>query len=349
MSLISIVTASRINFHFLDRLLKSLQKQDFQKFEVIVCLTNPLRVDEERIQALAPNLTIRVVSTAVPSIASARNEGIRHARGAVILFLDEDCFLPRSTYLKDLATFHRKNPTFAAGGYYRTFDGTSQSDRFYNFVCNTWVQSHQEIKSSAPVLLGGCCFYPRNFLQKHQIFFDETHSRAGEEYLLNLSWTKHGLPLLLSNRWSVFHKPETSFYDVFRKSWTQGAQLHPHRAIFQADQLKKGLKFLRNEKEHQLIYLSLLGLYGAIGRLSFFRQIAIERYTRKASRVNKKGASPPFVKQLPGSGQPLARLRNKKRKTLNTAIELLKNQPLKNTNSAKTSAKTTMAKQIGTN
>jgi hypothetical protein len=229
----------------------------------------------------------------------------------VVLFLDEDCFLPRTTYLAELAKYHREHPDLAAGGLYLNKKTSTTSDQFYNFVCNTWVKSRQNLPGSPPVLLGGCCFYPLPLLKKHRVLFDDQNAKAGEEYLLNSRWTELGFSLILSEKWSVFHNPETSFYQVFKKSWIQGSQIDPRRASFNLQQVKKTCKIFVTEKDTKLSYLPMLSLYGTIGRASFLKTFALNYYNRYIHQTHKKRVSPPFATRSEQKGilahDPLSR------------------------------------------
>jgi glycosyltransferase involved in cell wall biosynthesis len=317
-----------------------LQKQSFKNFEVLICVTNPERSDNQLVKTLAPELNIRIVGTTKRNIASARNQGLKRAKGYIVFFLDEDCYLPRRTYLYEMTQFHQGNPILASGGFYLSPTNSAKSDQFYNFVCNVWAKSRHSLKSDSPVLLGGCCFYPRQLLQKNSVLFDERNSHAGEEYLLNASWTKLGLPITLSHRWSVFHQPETSFYQVFQKSWTQGSQLQPQKVIFHLAQIKSGLRFLYEDKEARLVYLPMLGLYCAIGRASFLTKLAKKFYSHNKPPWRKKHGLPPFLEKPVNTELQMFDLTSKKNRILSKKKEIPKINMLKSNPLIKKSVKT---------
>lgn len=341
--MISIVTASRLNPVFLSQLFQSLQKQTYKKFEVLLCVTNPQPQELHNTLLSASKLNLQVVSTHEPNIASARNKGIKKSVGDVILFLDEDCFLPRKNYLEDVAKFHRKNPTFACGGFYRNPQSSFAGDRFYNFICNAWVHSHQDRKNSPPVLLGGCSFYSRQLLLKNKVFFDETNSRAGEEYLLNASWSAKGLPVLLSPRWSVFHQPGSSFLQVFRKSWKQGAQIQSQNALLSIDQLKKGWGYLQSQSNTPWSYLPLLGIYSAIGRVSFLKTLATTRSIQNKHPEHKKREWTPSAQPRARKVESMTTAKLQRHKLQSKRKPPEQSKPLIQTTSPKISAKTELA------
>jgi glycosyltransferase involved in cell wall biosynthesis len=80
--------------HFLNDAINSIIRQDFQKWEVIIVddgsTDNTLALAEE----FATNdERVRVYSKSNGGLSSARNAGIKHATGEVLLFLDSDDFL----------------------------------------------------------------------------------------------------------------------------------------------------------------------------------------------------------------------------------------------------------------
>lgn len=219
---ISLVVASLLNKEHLQQLFQSLASQVFNTpYEVLICATNPSLQDKIDIKLLAPRLPIQILSTGKKNISAARNCGIRDAKGSLIFFIDEDCSLPTTDFLQRVYQFHRRHPQSAGGGYYlnETKKPTYNLDPVYNFICNTWLESYQNNKNSTPLFLGGCCFYPRQILEKQNIFFDETCARAGEEHAFNSQWTKSGHPMILSHDWSVIHSPKTRFVQLLKRPW----------------------------------------------------------------------------------------------------------------------------------
>jgi glycosyltransferase involved in cell wall biosynthesis len=51
--------------------------------------------------AAASNIPIALLAEARPGLAAARNAGLRHARGSIVIFIDDDCEVHRD-YLRDL-------------------------------------------------------------------------------------------------------------------------------------------------------------------------------------------------------------------------------------------------------
>lgn len=96
----SLVVATLGRTEPLDRLFASLAAQQCQDFEVIV-------IDQNRVLDLGPKLARwgavmplhHVRAPHLRGVSAARNAGVRMARGAVLVFPDDDCWYPRD-YLR---------------------------------------------------------------------------------------------------------------------------------------------------------------------------------------------------------------------------------------------------------
>lgn len=91
---LSLITTSRGRVGELRQFLESVQAQNFQCLEIIlVDQTSGIELDE----VLAPfqgTLSISRVPVAPCGISAARNEGLKHIRGDVVAFPDDDCRYP---------------------------------------------------------------------------------------------------------------------------------------------------------------------------------------------------------------------------------------------------------------
>jgi glycosyltransferase involved in cell wall biosynthesis len=296
MSAISIIVPSLLNKKHLQTLFTSLDIQNFyEKFEVLICYTKSDTDMEKWWPEDLYRFSIRLLSTPKANIAAARNVGIKNARGSLILFLDEDCSLPDSSFLERLYSFHKKNPNFGGGGYYIDKKTNSKTpDRFYNLLCNSWVANHIDQSSQCRVLLGGCCFYPRQILIDNQIYFDELCSRAGEEYPFNSLYRQLGHPLILSQDWNVYHSPQNSFFQVMKKSWIQGKARASSPLVIKKIKWTKVFKYLLENHPNPLSGASFLTLYFLVGRISAMKQKSLARFPL-SNPTHKKSALKPSV------------------------------------------------------
>ncbi|MBY0385173.1 glycosyltransferase [bacterium] len=301
MTSLSIVVASQLNKNYLQSLFASIAQQKFnESYEILICATKPRAILKKQLNLWAGDLPIRLLSTRQFNISAARNQGIKNALGSLVFFLDEDCILPHKNYLQKIYQFHLKNPKFAGGGYYLTPSSQKKSsDSIYNLLCNAWLESHTNSNGNSQVLLGGCSFYPREILLKNKILFDETSSRAGEEYLFNQKWQECGHPIYLSSDWSVYHNPQTSLIKILKKSWTQGSYIQNDKFLPTKLQIEKSALYFWKHSPSKTKHFPMLVLYGLIGRISALKILATSALKSRRQRLlSKKSVSPLIDKKL---------------------------------------------------
>jgi len=91
----------------LERLLESLENQEFNSFEVVLVDQNPPGHLDEILRARGAGLALKHVRSG-RGLSIARNNGLLHATGELVGFPDDDCWYLPST-LGQVATFFRLN------------------------------------------------------------------------------------------------------------------------------------------------------------------------------------------------------------------------------------------------
>jgi glycosyltransferase involved in cell wall biosynthesis len=103
--MISLVVATLGRVAEIGALFDSLLAQDGVAFEVILVDQNA----DSRLEALAadyaPRLPLRHLRAPRPHANAGRNLGLRHARGDIVAFPDDDCLLPPGTLKRVRAAF----------------------------------------------------------------------------------------------------------------------------------------------------------------------------------------------------------------------------------------------------
>jgi GT2 family glycosyltransferase len=107
--------------------LKNLQEQDFQgTFEVVVVddgSPNETEIRDALETVPAKNaMNLRHIKNRHAGPAAARNYGVQHASGKILLFLDDDS-VPERTWLKEMMRyFHHDNPPAIVSGLILSYD-----------------------------------------------------------------------------------------------------------------------------------------------------------------------------------------------------------------------------------
>jgi glycosyltransferase involved in cell wall biosynthesis len=100
--MLSIIIPSYNEEKYLPKLLKSIKKQDFKDYEIIVADNN----SKDNTRQIALSYGAQIVDGGRP--ATARNNGVKVAKGDYLLFLDADTILPQHCLSKALNQFNKK-------------------------------------------------------------------------------------------------------------------------------------------------------------------------------------------------------------------------------------------------
>jgi len=143
---------------YIDKTLRYLRKQTFKDFEIIVKDGE----SEDRTVEIAKKLANRVISTRDVSVADARNQGVNHARGDVLVFVDADTGLPPRT-LGEFANL-MKDARVVGGSCRKIPVGGDILDRLlYEFVnISTFLSSHLGIGGAH----GNCMLIRKEIFRK---------------------------------------------------------------------------------------------------------------------------------------------------------------------------------------
>jgi glycosyltransferase involved in cell wall biosynthesis len=217
---VGIVTI-RERFQLMRRLLKSVFEQDYPSTKLEVLLVPNMESGEWHLLANAlgelnhPNL--RVLPAKKRTLGAARNEILEEAQGEILLFLDDDCWLPDRAHLSRRETLHRLHPDRVIGGKYAS-DPTGDRRNFYNEICNLWF----DLDVQGWKLLGGNISYPMNLVRQHQASFDSQQDHGGNENPMNLMLWNRGVGFHKAESLTVGHEESLSLVHLGKKAFRQG-------------------------------------------------------------------------------------------------------------------------------
>jgi len=160
--MLSIIIPAKNEEHYLPQLLKSIKKQDYGDYEVIVADAG----SKDKTKEIARKFGCRVIKGGLPSVG--RNKGARAAKGDIFLFLDSDVILPEG-FLSKLIEKINERGLDAGSCYSKPYDGAfidyfivGGSNFLMNMVRKRWAHAY------------GWCIFCKKKIHKAIGGFDET-------------------------------------------------------------------------------------------------------------------------------------------------------------------------------
>jgi glycosyltransferase involved in cell wall biosynthesis len=174
--MLSIIIPTFNEEKYLPILLKSLKKQTFKDFEVIVADNNS--TDKTRI--IAKNFGAKVVDGGMPAVG--RNNGAKKAKRDWLLFLDADVVLPPN-FLKE-AILEIENKKFYIASCLMQPLSDKKIDKLLHDVGNLYIKLLQKISPHAP---GFCIFVKKEIHQSIGGFNEKMKMAEDHDYVLRAS------------------------------------------------------------------------------------------------------------------------------------------------------------------
>lgn len=126
---------------YLPLLLKSIRKQNFQDYEIIVADAG----SQDKTLEIAKKYGCKIIKGG--SVAKGRNEGAKIAQGNILLFLDADVVLISSDFLEELLKKFRKRNLDVAS--FPVFPKGNVVDKIVYGIYNFWARLTQSFLAHA--------------------------------------------------------------------------------------------------------------------------------------------------------------------------------------------------------
>jgi GT2 family glycosyltransferase len=154
--LISVVLATKGNkLMLLERCIKSLQKQTFKEFEIILVYS----IFPQELCELLKSCNIFALKENGSTLGSARNLGVKNAKAEIIAFIDDDAEAPEDWLTKIYLTFQKYPSLFCLGGPNLTPPEESEKKPL-SFVIGSFMESRMGhnviLDRSAVGKIAGC-------------------------------------------------------------------------------------------------------------------------------------------------------------------------------------------------
>ena len=201
---ISIVLATKGNKEILlEKCLKSLRKQTFQEFEIILVYS----IFPKGLNELIENTNINILKENSATLSAARNLGIKQAKGELIVFIDDDAEAPENWLCKIYSTFQQHPSIACLGGPnitpseeseknpLRSAQGAFVESRFGQNVC---------LDRSAVAKIAGCNVAYRSEVFEKIGYLNES-LRSGEDWEYHIRLVENGYHIRFDPEIKVWH------------------------------------------------------------------------------------------------------------------------------------------------
>ncbi len=222
--LISIVIPAYNEEKYIENVLKSIKKQTYKNYEVIVVDNN----STDNTAQIAKKYGAKVVKEKKKGSAAARQAGFSEAKGEIIASTDSDAIVPENWLEKFIKEFEKDPSLVAVGGVYRIYSGP--------FFARLAMQYGMYPVYAFGKLFSGWVLIGPNFAVKREAFNKtsgfSTNIPQGEDIDIALKLQKIGKVLL---------KPDYVYSSGrrFEKGLIKGLQTYgfywPLKVIFKKD------------------------------------------------------------------------------------------------------------------
>jgi GT2 family glycosyltransferase len=200
---ISVVLATKgTKSMLLEKCIKSLQKQTFEKFEIVLVYS----IYPKRLKGLFEACNIITLKENSSTLGAARNLGVKHAKGDLVAFIDDDCEAPENWLRRIYLTFQQYPSLSCLGGPHLTppEECTNSPLKFAQGSFNESFMQRIFIDRSAVGKIAGC-----NVAYRKEVFdkigcLDEA-LKSGEDWELHIRLAENGYHMRFEPNIFVWH------------------------------------------------------------------------------------------------------------------------------------------------
>jgi len=243
---ISIVLATKGNkLVLLERCIKSLENQSFKDFEIVLVY----KIFPEPLRDLFETCNIATFKENSSTLGAARNLGVKHAKGELVAFIDDDAEAPQNWLQNIYSTFQQYPSLVCLGGPHLTPPEEREKNPI-GFVQGSFMESRQGDKTcldrSAVAKIPGCNVAYRKVIFDKVGYLDET-LKSAEDWEFHLRLVENGYSLRFDPEIFVWHHRHG-----LKHAFLGGTRLVPFFPSF------KTLRYAKYESFFASFYLSNL-------------------------------------------------------------------------------------------
>jgi GT2 family glycosyltransferase len=187
----------------LENCIKSLEKQTFRKFEIVLVYS----IFPKALTELFEKFDITILKEKSSTLGAARNLGVKNSRGDIVVFIDDDCEAPEDWLSQIYLSFQRFPLLYCLGGPHLTPSEESEKNPL-RFVEGTFIESRMGkgviLDRSAVGKIAGCnVAYRRDVFDKVGCL-NET-MRSGEDWEFHIRLAENGCSMRFDPEIFVWH------------------------------------------------------------------------------------------------------------------------------------------------
>ena len=190
--------------NYVERCINSICKQDYMNIEIIIVDDGSTDKSGKIIDSLAQkDHRINIFHKKNEGVSIARNFGLSHAKGDIILFIDADDYIDEdyASYFIDL--INNKNCDVVMNYEFYNVKSNNQTKK-ENFLILSSANAMEQIYYGKINVAVWNKAYKRNFLEKYKILFDK-NIWYGEGMLFNIECLQHTKNIVIGNK-RVYHQ-----------------------------------------------------------------------------------------------------------------------------------------------
>jgi len=192
-----------------------LKNQSYKNYEVIVVDDGSKDNTLDKVRKFR---NVKLIKQDHKGPAAARNLGVKHSKGDIILFTDADC-VPDKNWIKNMINPFKDKKIVGVGGTYKTLNRNSLIARFVGYEIE---ERHEKLKKEKYTDFIGTysAAYRKDIFLKFDGFDKSFPMASAEDPDLSFKMNEAGLKMVFQPKAFVYHKhPDTLFKFLKVKFW----------------------------------------------------------------------------------------------------------------------------------
>ena len=205
---------------------------DDGSFDGSASMVSELAVDAQGLTDLGKTVSpveMRYLRQENRGAAAARNNGLRHATGQIVLFIDSDIMAAPGLlgqHIRSHLADHEIGGNLAVLGQILLAPGVPRTPMNLNHVIHLWRDLHDGQELGWRYFATGNLSLKRAFLLDNGLWFDESFPSAGlEDTELGYRARQHDLRIIYNAQAIVYHNHDLTLQSFIRQNWSYGQTL----------------------------------------------------------------------------------------------------------------------------